>query len=149
MQNGRTALVYHDASTDPTTHPYADKGTATDPTDLGDPADSSDPADDSDPDMVEITKESRLNIPQSLLRKVGLNANVTAYLFYNDTDNKVFLVAYKPATNDITEYVVSKTGELRVSQAHLVKKFGTSSQFYKVTTDAANSTIEIEPVVQS
>jgi hypothetical protein len=152
LQNGKSAFVYFHINDFVTDHTAVmDDGLS--PVTVPDLATSSDVDDDEDEDIVEITKESRLNIPHKLLKQVGFNNGDTIYLLYNDkTDNSFFLTCDKPCFRDmskVVEYVVNKSGELRVSQVHLIKKFGTVSQFYKVTTDTDNTVIEIEPVSHS
>lgn len=143
MQNGQSAFVFHNITDAPTNHPFAEKPTVTD-------------SDDSDPDpatavlvglvghdVVEVTKESRLNIPQKLLRNVDMHPFDDVYLNINDNSNTVSLNRY--VVTDIP-LKVNADGAVRISQSHLVKKFGKVSQFYKVYQADGSKSILIEAV---
>lgn len=143
LKTGKSAFVFHNINTDSTDYPFAKKGD-TDNTAI----DNTNVVQDEE-EIVEITKESRLNIPQRLLRAVGLNVGDTAYLVSQEGNNDSVFLTNHPAPKDslnLANYDVNDDGSVRVTQVYLVKKFGTASQFYKVTENKLLSGIQIDPV---
>ena len=146
LKVGGSAFVYHDINDNPDNHPAVDTGTS-----VSDPADPADPTDADEEDIVEITKESRLNIPQNLLKKLGMNVGETVYLINQDNIKDHLFLSTLPRIDkedNLAKYNVNADGSIRVSQIHLIKKFGTTSQFYKVFVEYGDSTIHIEPIAQ-
>jgi hypothetical protein len=136
LQTGDSAFVFHNANVSSDTHPFAEK--------RNDAPSSTDPDDDENlEDMIEITKESRLNIPQKLLKNLGMNVGDEVYLVLDDNITPAILT--KDTVTDIS-MKVNADGAVRISQTNLVKKFKKVSQFYKVYQGLGCNGICIESV---
>lgn len=125
---GQTYLWYHNVNdadnTNSVSAPVVNKNTVAD-------------------DVVEITKESRLNIPQKVLKSVGMNSGDVVSLCLDSFNTQPPLLT-KTDIVDAIKYTINASGELRISQTHLVKQSGVASQFYKVYANGQD--IFIEPV---
>jgi bifunctional DNA-binding transcriptional regulator/antitoxin component of YhaV-PrlF toxin-antitoxin module len=143
LKVGGSAFVYHDINDNPDNHTAVDNGssvaTTTDAADAD--ADADDDANDEE-DIVEITKESRLNIPQNLLKKLGMNVGDTVYLLFdNRTDSMILTKIDRHGSRD---FKVNADGAVRISQCRLIEKLG-ASQFYKVGVE----NIDIDGITES
>jgi hypothetical protein len=123
LKTGQSAFVYFNINDDVTSHPAVGGDiSVVDPTVLV-------PAQTDDEEMIEITKESRLNIPQNLLHSLGMNAGDDVYLQFNDLTDSMVLA--KKGTTDSVGFKVNADGAVRIAQSRLVKNLN-ASQFYNV-----------------
>jgi hypothetical protein len=100
-----------------------------------------------DSEVVEVTKESRISVPQALLHKLNFKVGDVVYISLTDDEDKVFVHDGTAAFTKDAKLVINSDGRLRLSAAALSNKFGQNYTQYKCTEDSF--VIEITPVDNS
>jgi len=166
LQSGDTAYSYFPAGKQAIDHPFADPNAAqgvVQPTGDDDDDDNSDgngivqppPVDGgqsttsdgtqtADSEVVEVTKESRIAVPQPLLRKISMTTNSNVYVSLTDDPAKVFVHKGVSGMKQDACLMVNGDGRLRLAARALSNKFNKNYDQYKV--EVVGDKIEITPV---
>jgi len=133
---GDDTYIYHPDNVDATEYHLAvktDTTATTTSTPTTDPAVSSTDTD--------LTVEKKLNIPKSVLVKLGLSAGKKVRV---DSDNGVISLTEVTSSPEKTMFVASD-GRLRLCQTTLTEAFGTLPDRYDISVTPDQTTIEVKP----
>jgi hypothetical protein len=150
LKNDKQAFIYYPNNKTAYDHSFAKPLDTTTLNGIGDVDDSDIDDSDStirDSEVVEVTKESRISVPQALLHKLNFKVGDVVYISLTDDEDKVFVHDGTAAFTKDAKLVINSDGRLRLSAAALSNKFGQNYTQYKCTEDSF--VIEITPVDNS